>query len=281
MVQKNKLFFLVKYFANDDMGHYLIELLMLEFGLVNLLRFNLAEENKNKLLKILKPILVDNSFKFLVKDNFIYIFKDEIDLDEKKINQPGYLGRQLGFPNCCIKNHLAAKNRERQIENINIDSLNDWRLNIFYHESIYHLIPHWPCSFNCQASLNMAIEFWQKLKNNFPEFIDSFQDYLKGDFWHIYAIDDEMHIKTKFSNDIVFRLDGAKVSDQEFVNIKIKNEEFYNLNDYFKDLLEIIAEAESIRLINSQEFFIKNHGKNQRIKLPKDFRQLTKFISFR
>jgi len=104
---------------------------------------------------------------------------------------------------------------------------------------------------------------------------------LKGDFWHIYAIDDEMHIKTKFSNDIVFRLDGAKVSDQEFVNIKIKNEEFYNLNDYFKDLLEIIAEAESIRLINSQEFFIKNHGKNQRIKLPKDFRQLTKFISFR
>jgi len=281
MTQKNKLHFLFKFFVNDDLGHYLVELLMLDFDIVKLLRFTLNGEDKKKLLKILRSILREKDFKLSAKDDFIFISKQGIDLDENKIHDSDYLGHKLGFPDCCIKNHLEAKNPERQIDHIAIGSFNDWHLNIFYHESIYHLIPHWPCSFNCAASLKMATNFFESLKRFFPELAAGFARRLQGDFWHIYELGNTMKIKTKFSDDVLFKLTGEKNNDNEIINPILAYEEFYKLNKDFEVFLQELADIDKLKLIDNKNILIEKQGQEKELVLPKNFRQISKFIDFK
>lgn len=281
MTQKNKLFFLFKCFADNDLGHYLAELLMLHFDIVGLLRFSMSGDDEEKLIQILKQVMADNDFVYLIKDGYIYIYKPGFELAEDKLHEPGYLGAKLGFPDCCIKNHMSATHRDQQIENIAIEPINDWRLNILYHQSIYHLIPHWPCSFNCQASLKMAADFWGRLKEFFPELIPSYLERLQGEFWHLYELGDKTKIKTKFANGLVFKLTGEKNAANEFSQPILHHDEIYNSNLDFENFLQELNSLDKLKLMDKAAISIKRNGQEKSLPLPDNFRQIDQFISFK
>jgi len=271
-----KLLFLIKYFENHDLGHYLIELLMLDLDIVKLLRFNITNDDKDRLLKILNELKNNSNFKFIFEDEFVYILKDSYELESTKLRDANYLGEKLGFPKCCIKNHLEATNRDRQIANIKIEEENNWLLNNFFHESVYHLIPHWPCSFNCKESIRMAENFYNQLENILPELHNKIKNKLSGSFWHIYAVSDEIKAKTKFSNDIVLKLEGEQTTLTIFKNPIFDYEELYNANDEICEFLKKLNNLEEIEIIDEEKIKI---NKNE-INLSEHFKQLTQFINF-
>ena len=187
------------------------ELVSLYFNLRPLVRIGCSYNQ----LEIFKELCLILGFKFLIiescgpsKDNPLFLIsKSEKKLYtyyklEKKKDETLLLGEYLGYPACCVNKYaknirITNKNGPMRTlsntngglcfflnflynfesRNFNYDKFmrfsSDYNLNNIY------LIPHIPCSYNCQISINYSLKLANLLKLYFPNYYKRLVFFLK------------------------------------------------------------------------------------------------------
>lgn len=98
---------------------------------------------------------------------FIYISKDEqqayLASYYELINNHQELGKLLNYPQCCI--HFFTKSFHEKNTNPQHPSTNPWT-NLTSREQDYCLLSHFPCSSECQPSIEQAKKYYQIIQNH-------------------------------------------------------------------------------------------------------------------
>lgn len=200
-----------KFSILESSGIHLQELLALYYDLRPLVRTG-APSWRSRVLKEtcsglgLKLLTIEsygpaqNSYIYLIGKSEKKL-KEYYKLEKKYVGAP-LLGEYLGYPTCCLeefKKNLAEENRNHPTKTFsNTKGKFNFRLNYLYnfdsrefnhqefnrisksyHLSSIYLIPHIPCSFNCQESIRYAQKISNILEIDFPGYYKKLMFYLK------------------------------------------------------------------------------------------------------
>ena len=122
---------------------------------------------------------------------FVYLSKDEetihkaMEWEGKDIQfrKDRELGELLGYPKCCIKSYIETQNKRTHNFNIEayISTKNEFNylINSFLILTPFHLISHFPCSFECPESKKYAERILNVVKKENFLFSKEIETYLK------------------------------------------------------------------------------------------------------
>lgn len=96
---------------------------------------------------------------------FVYISKEEkyalLACYAEMMNRPRELGRELGYPECCIE--FFCKNFHADNTNLELTPTNTWT-NLTKRGEDCVLLSHFPCSSDCQESINLAKKYFEVIR---------------------------------------------------------------------------------------------------------------------
>ncbi|MAG60710.1 hypothetical protein CL619_02880 [archaeon] len=176
------------------------EFLYLVNGIKPVLRQLFFEEEVEKVENFCKKENI-----FIVKSSFKIIFDDSeksfsnkgirvnlddnqsgarvvyLSFDERKSNLSAlselqgddkFLGELLGYPECCINYFLenfAENNTNPTLKNKDCKNQDSWMLDISLREQDLAIISHFPCSWNCSKSIEIAKFRLESFKENLSD----------------------------------------------------------------------------------------------------------------
>ena len=197
-------------FMSNLPDRYYVDFLSLKHGLKKLVRLMVNDKKEYKELKKFaekfKLKIAHSNYKIKTKNGifcekvlpfkgrghfFVYISKDN-DTNEKAMEYEGNnfskkddrkLGELLGYPECCIKNFIDKESEGRRdfvIENYKSSGKSpNYLLNFILDFSAFHLISHFPCSFNCKESEKISKNLLEILKKENFLLSKETEEYLK------------------------------------------------------------------------------------------------------
>ncbi len=123
-------------------------------------------------------------------DFFVYISKHESLAERAKVadflNDHEQLGSLLGYPTCCVNHYKKIKAKEYAYRNdfitpaLDNSSFKVSLINILPRHVDVSLISHYPCSFDCVPSINIAEQHLDVVRNYSPELADHILGILKS-----------------------------------------------------------------------------------------------------
>jgi len=123
-------------------------------------------------------------------DNIIYLSKHESLAERAKVadflNDHEQLGTLLGYPKCCVDHFRHVKTNEFIYANnyvkpaLENSSFKVSMINILPRHVDVSLISHYPCSFDCTQSINIAEQHLGVIRKHAPELADYMLDILKS-----------------------------------------------------------------------------------------------------
>jgi hypothetical protein len=160
------------------------------------------------------------------------------------------LGQALGYPHCCTESFSEGKH-QLNYANLLINTANNTKdfsfcLNNLLKGTAYHLIPHFPCSFECKESIKYAKNLLEILWNVNPLFAREMECYLKLPVVHLNCKWVAFIGKVK-KNGILYS--DVHSSDEKLV-LKLKSGNEVRLN---KDAIEILKDGRHISHIKNSE----------------------------
>jgi hypothetical protein len=163
--------------------NYLNEITAIEIGLKKVTRQFVAKEDISSYLKFIKARGLQ--YFFWQDKNYFYIsnFKELAEKAmkiEKKISEMNLnnlnllefsslnkeLGKLFGYPKCCIGSFINFTNSQREpnyIFNSYKNTKNPKISFLLNNISVYRLISHFPCSYECRESLDFAAKLFKNL----------------------------------------------------------------------------------------------------------------------
>lgn len=270
------------------------DLIAVKYGIKSVTRFpcqNLEEFKEiEKFLEKESLKVICSKEKLFLKLN-IYVSKSEelakearkLDPSYKLINQKAKLSdsniindvynfsKLLSYPKCCIKEYI--NNIEKEIGVLSCESLLNLPKKIdFYFNNIlngvsnHYLSFHFPCSFNCENSLNYLKKILNSIEKECPDFGEEIKNYLKRPFITLLS-PNFSNVHVSWDNRVGFIFDGyvdnntLKYSDVIFIKTSypdIKNNKNYSfIKDYIKKGNKIIFEENSFSIYKNDTFISK------------------------
>ncbi len=164
-----------------------------------------------------------------------------------KCIDPSYgkkFGRLMGYPECCLDfgdylNNPTGDSNNFGYKNPAVESLKRskkfaWQLNVFTES----LLPHYPCSLNCQKSIDYVDKVLAVLDKIMPDFSAHIKFNLKEPASLYWSCADRILLFGKFKKDK--KRDKSEIKYHKSIS-KITSSEFYQENDmgYIKQLKKI------------------------------------------
>tara|TARA_Y100000031_G_scaffold118342_1_gene131609 strand:- start:4122 stop:4964 length:843 start_codon:yes stop_codon:yes gene_type:complete len=168
----------------------------------------------------------------------IYISKDAdkakfLKLLEKN-NDDKAIGELLSYPKCCIDFFMENKEKQQKIQNDYIlpalDNSQGFKFPFYTNHAIRYfditLLSHFPHSFHCQNSINMAKNNLQCIKNYSKGLANDFETMLKNPI--LYTENNGIFIfkDCKFSNNILEFKEIESTTNNELLRSLNENKEF-------------------------------------------------------
>ncbi len=280
-------------FIKNLPDRYYVDFLSLESGLKKLIRMMVKDEREYKELKKFaeefKLKIARSKYKVETKNGifcektlpfngtghfFVYVSRD-YDVLKKAMEYEGNdfgkkddrkLGELLGYPECCINNFIekeAEGRRDFVMENWKSSGENpSYLLNFVLDFSPFHLISHFPCSFNCKKSKEIAGNLLEIMKKENFLLSRETEEYLKMPVLY-----------SKDRNFILFR--GTA------------NEKVIKYNDFFvfssqkntfkESLIGNLKEGNEIEISGKNLLISRDGTKIQEYKVPKNNLALINF----
>jgi len=178
-------------------------------------------------------------------------------------------GRLMGYPECCLKfgdylnnqnddpNNFGYKNPA--VESLKRSKKFAWQLNVFTES----LLPHYPCSLNCQKSIDYVNKVLAVLDKIMPDFAFHIKSNLKEPASLYWSCADRILLFGKFKKDK--RNNKSEIKYYKSIP-KITSPEFYQENDtdYVKQLEKIekmIKKGD--RLVMESDYFTIYQGQKE------------------
>lgn len=153
-------------------------------------------------------------------------------------------GRLMGYPECCLDfgdylnnstndpNNFGYKNPA--VESLKRSKKFAWQLNVFTES----LLPHYPCSLNCQKSIDYVNKVFVVLDKIMPDFSSHIESNLKEPASLYWSCADRVLLFGKFKRDK--KNNKSEIKYYKSIS-KITSPEFYQENDmdYIKHLEKI------------------------------------------
>ena len=168
----------------------------------------------------------------------IYVSKDAdkakfLKLLEKN-NDDKAIGELLSYPKCCIDFFMENKEKQQKIQNDYIlpalDNSQGFKFPFYTNHAIRYfditLLSHFPHSFHCQNSINMAKNNLQCIKNYSKGLANDFETMLKNPI--LYTENNGIFIfkDCKFSNNILEFKEIKSTTNNELLRSLNENKEF-------------------------------------------------------
>ncbi len=190
----------------------------------------------------------------------IYISKDKTIskflklLENKKDDEA--VGKVLGYPECCIDFFIKYMEKQQKIQNDYIlpalENSEGFRFSFHNNYAARYfdatLLSHFPHSFDCPESINIAKKNLECIRQNSPELADEFEEMLKCAVLYT-------------EHEGVFLLKGLELSNKEWSNTKTNNEKliFNNIKSTIKnDIFSLLNKNKEICIIDKNKIKIEN-----------------------
>lgn len=111
----------------------------------------------------------------MIGDVFVYLSRSPELAQEAKVadymNDHATLGKLLGYPECCTKFFTENKDKVQDDDDyvrlaLKHSRMKHAELNVLPRYFDVTLLSHFPCSFDCQASLQLAIRYLETIRKN-------------------------------------------------------------------------------------------------------------------
>ncbi|MCH8003101.1 MAG: DUF483 domain-containing protein [Nanoarchaeota archaeon] len=180
----------------------------------------------------------------------IYISKDKnkakfLKLLEYK-NDDKAVGELLDYPQCCVDFFMENKEKQQKIQNdfilLALNNSEGFKFSFYINYAIRYfditLLSHFPHSFNCQKSIEIAKINFECIKKYSNELVNKFETMLKGPVLYT-------------ENNGVFMFKDYKLNN----NILEFNEINSTINN---DLLELLNENKKFEIVDKNRIKLKN-----------------------
>jgi len=216
----------------------------LHLGISDFKLIKAHDEGKGGFANIVKRVPIDFQGPGLYH---LYLSKDKniakfLKLMESK-NDDEIVGKLLGYPQCCIDFFLKNKGQDQNdyvlpaLENSNGFKFSFYTNNVVRYFDVT-LFSHFPCNFNCNASMKIANKNLELIKEESKEIAVKFEEMLKSTILY-----------TERRGIFVFKNSNLNGNILEYNDVKstINNE-----------LLSLLNESKKIEIINKNKVKIKD-----------------------
>lgn len=184
---------------------------------------------------------------------FLYVSRKKENAEKAKYfeanNEHYNFGKILGYPECCIdfftKNFPIESKKKNDYVLASLKNSDGYKFPFYNNVAIRHLdltlLSHFPCNFNCKASLEIAKLRLKSIRALSPELYEIFDGMLKCAV--IYT-----------ENDCIFALREVNVKENEIY----KQELYYNgiIGSMNNNLYTLLKAQEKIKINNKNDFNI-------------------------
>jgi len=202
---------------------------------------------------------------------YIYISRDrdlverfanydpELKLSRLKNKDTKNFARALGYPDCCIDRALNTRLESLVDSYISMKPKSFYLNNMLHNVSNYYLSFHYPCSYDCEKSIDYNRRIFDAINKDIPEFSRQLKSALKMPLLAWFDYGDKRKI---LDNRIMAVFDGNVYSNAiKYKRCYILKTNYY-INPREKDLIErlqVLKAADSVEITDRKIEVFKNN----------------------